>query len=204
VTTGGQLATTTAVPVRVSGDELKPYSPVQLAATRNGGLDILYTFIPRVRVQQEMIDGSDIPLSDLPASYVVAILTGNYNAITAITQDPIAGMATCPSHGFSNGNVIYLSNIQGMTALNGLLVTISSVTTNTFVMLNTPTVAMGAYLSGGQAEPVIRQIATGIPSATYTNAMQTIDFFAPQGSVRTVAFAVGFFGIGYSSGVVTV
>ena len=78
--------------------------------------------------------------------------------ITGITQAS-QGVVTSNSHGFSNGEDVYLSGIKGMVELNGRTVRISDSATNTFKMkdfqgnyINTS--GYGAYSSSGTAARV--------------------------------------------------
>jgi hypothetical protein len=200
VTLGQTLAGVSPVSVWVGGWEEWPYSVVNLAATRNVGHDVLYTWVPRVRANGEMHDGSDLTLTDIPEQYLLAVLDGNPQAITAITNDPTAGVVTVPAHGYSNGATLFVSGLQGMTELSGVLVTISNVTTNTFT-IGLATSGMGVFLASGTptVERVLRQITVNSPAATYTSAQQVSDWGSNQTSVRTVVFMVGVFGNGYSS-----
>lgn len=74
------------------------------------------------------------------------------------------GVITSNSHGFSNGNEVYISNVGGMTQLNGKYFLVAGVTTNTFTLTNldgTPinTSSYGTYTSGGSVARVY-EIAT--------------------------------------------
>src|SRR6266404_2279794 len=78
--------------------------------------------------------------------------------ITAITQaNP--GVVTSAAHGFSNGDWVFISNVVGMTQLNGNTYIVAGATANTFTLtdlfgnaINTST--FGAYVSGGTAARV--------------------------------------------------
>jgi Ubiquitin-activating enzyme E1 FCCH domain len=78
--------------------------------------------------------------------------------ITGITQaNP--GVVTDPAHGYSNGDLVFLQNIAGMTQLNQRYAIITSATTNTYTltdMYGVPidTTGYGAYTSGGTASRV--------------------------------------------------
>jgi hypothetical protein len=78
--------------------------------------------------------------------------------ITAISQaNP--GVISDPGHGYSNGDMIYLSGIVGMTQLNQRYAIVQNVTTNTYTlndMYGNPinTTGYGAYVSGGTAARV--------------------------------------------------
>lgn len=90
-------------------------------------------------------------------------LVENPLTITAITQaNP--GVFTIASHGYSNGQWLFLSGIGGMTALNGRWVKVAGATTNTFTLTDLAGVAIStaslpAFTSGGTAARVY-EIAT--------------------------------------------
>lgn len=78
--------------------------------------------------------------------------------ITAITQAS-PGVVTSNSHGFSDGDELYLSAIVGMTELNGRNVRVANSTTNTFELTDLNDVAIDttlftAYSSAGSAERI--------------------------------------------------
>jgi len=87
--------------------------------------------------------------------------------VTAATQaNPV--VITSASHGFSNGDIIQMSDFSGlgdesgMTDLNGNRYTVASVTTNTFALQSTAATPVnvngtgfGAYITGGKARKEI-------------------------------------------------
>ena len=81
------------------------------------------------------------------------VLNSSSKAITGITQaNP--GVITSNSHGFSNGDEIYVSISQGMTELSGRNYLVANSSTNTFTLTDLHgtainTTAMTAYSAGG-------------------------------------------------------
>lgn len=79
-------------------------------------------------------------------------------SISSITKaNP--GLITVTSHGYSNGDDVYLSVPTGMTELNGRTVKISGVTTNTFEIkdqnsANIDTTSYTTYSSGGTVRKI--------------------------------------------------
>lgn len=72
--------------------------------------------------------------------------------ITAITAANPGSVTTSGAHGFSSGDLIYISGVAGMTQVNNRLFTITSTGANTFTIgVNTSTYT--AYTSGGTASP---------------------------------------------------
>jgi len=83
--------------------------------------------------------------------------------ISAITKaNP--GVITATSHGFSNGDKILLSDILGMSQLNGESVLAANVTTHTFEITNLAgtnldTSSYSTYVSGGEARKFVSIIS---------------------------------------------
>lgn len=87
-----------------------------------------------------------IPSATLPAT----------KAITGITKASPA-VFTSTSHGMSNGDIVYIDNVVGMTEVNGVFGVVTASAANTFQL----TVGLGlmnstnytTYTSGGTAQP---------------------------------------------------
>ncbi|MCP4100462.1 MAG: hypothetical protein GY750_03385 [Lentisphaerae bacterium] len=96
------------------------------------------------------VNGGDYSPSLNYLTGAVALVSLSTKTITNITQ-ATNGVVTAAAHGFSIGDVILLDNISGMTELNGVYATLTSVTTNTFhTGINTTTYT--AYTIGGSAD----------------------------------------------------
>jgi len=86
------------------------------------------------------------------------ILNGTAKTISAVTRaNP--GVVTATSHGFSNGDDVYVTGVVGMTQLNGRTMRVANKATNTFELNdydgnNINTSAYTAYGSAGTAEAV--------------------------------------------------
>lgn len=101
----------------------------------------------------------DVPLSSIDtgtplywSNVVAGLPPTNFSdkmvRITAATQaNPC--VVTAAAHGFTNGTVVYINNVSGMTELNGNSYTVAGATTNTFQLSATNSSAYGAYTSGG-------------------------------------------------------
>lgn len=85
--------------------------------------------------------------------FLGAYITEVPENVSAITQaNP--GVITIASHGFSNGDWVFGSNIGGMTGFNGLTWIVQNVTSNTFTLTDlfgtaVNTFLFNAYTSGG-------------------------------------------------------
>lgn len=120
--------------------------------------------------------------------------------ISAITQANTA-VFTIPAHGYSNGQWLFLTNIGGMTALNGRFVKVASATTNTFTATDLAgnaisTASLPAYTGGGTAARVF-ELATPYNSTVINlfdihyvqsnNVMTLVHQAYPQQELRRVS-----------------
>jgi hypothetical protein len=90
-------------------------------------------------------------------------ITETAKTITAITKANPA-VVTSTSHGFSNGDHVWIAGVVGMTRLNGRRFVVASTATNTFALTGEDSTSYDAYSSGGTASKTY-EIAT-----TYTSA----------------------------------
>jgi hypothetical protein len=81
---------------------------------------------------------------------IVTFVADSTKNISAITQANPGEVTTTTNHGFSTADVIYLTGVVGMTAVNGLVFTITVTAANKFT-LGVNTTGYGAYVSGGTA-----------------------------------------------------
>lgn len=123
------------------------------------------------------------------------VLTGSAKTITGVTQaDP--GVVTSASHGYSNGDEIYIDSIAGMTELNGRNYKVANVTTNTFTLQDLfgndiDTSGYTAYSSGGSADEIY-EIATPYVEADlfdlrYAQSADTMYIVHPSYDIRTLS-----------------
>ena len=66
---------------------------------------------------------------------------------------------TAASHGFSNGDVVQILEVAGMTELNGNTYTIANVAANTFELSGTDSSAYTTYVSGGEARKLVSTVS---------------------------------------------
>lgn len=105
----------------------------------------------------ELADGTGyvIELSNLKARFFKAnaqIREAN-KTITAITKASPA-VVTSSSHGYSNGDEVYISAVVGMTQVNGRWFTTAGVTTHTFQLSGIDSSEYSTYSSAGTAAKV--------------------------------------------------
>ena len=123
------------------------------------------------------------------------VLKGSAQNITAVTKaNP--GVVTISSHGYSNGDEIFLDNVGGMTELNGRNYKVANVTTNTFTLqnlfgTNINTTNFTTYTSGGAVDEIF-EVATPYAAADVFNLRfaQSADimyFVHPSYAIRTLS-----------------
>lgn len=100
----------------------------------------------------------------------VSLVGANITAITLANP----GVVTAPAHGFSNGDIIQISGVVGMTQVNATYFKISAVTLNTFALnslygVPTNTTTYTAYTSGGSAVKYVADPAETIIDITNAN-----------------------------------
>lgn len=190
VSQGQLLASVSAVPVFIEGDELRPYSPVQASAVRDGGLNVQYSWIRRTRIGGQWPSIGEIPLSELTESYELDILSGSPKTVTAATLANAAQL-TITAHGFSLNDKLFLQGFVGSTQFNGLIASVASVIDANNITINVVSTGFSSYVSGGTAEKVLRQITASTTTVAYSAANQTTDFGSTQSSIRTVFYQIG-------------
>lgn len=86
-----------------TGEVLRPFSPVQAKASRNGTTgDITLTWIRRSRVGQEMPSGADIPLGEASEVYEVDVL--NSSGVVVRTIKPLTSATAIYTGGEQNAD----------------------------------------------------------------------------------------------------
>jgi len=87
-----------------------------------------------------------------------SVILNAAKTITGISQANPA-VVTANAHGFSNGDEVYISSVEGMSEVNGRFFLVANQTTNTFELqdpfgANVNSTAYGAYASGGEASSI--------------------------------------------------
>lgn len=143
-----------------------------VAVVAEGSIDAVYCVINRV------INGAQVRYIERMGSRLVTTLQDSFfvdagvtynvpQTVTGVTQaNP--GVVTVAAHGMSNGNIVALSDVLGMTQVNGQKYKVAGVTTNTFQLTditsgaNIDTTGFTAYASGGTARKCLTTISSGI------------------------------------------
>ena len=122
------------------------------------------------------------------------VLTSSAKTITAITKaNP--GVLTSNSHGFSNGDEVFVDSIGGMTELNGRNYRVANATTNTFTLTDLfgnamNTTSFTTYTSGGTATEIY-ETATPYAEADlfdirFVQSADTMYLVHPSYDIRTL------------------
>lgn len=82
------------------------------------------------------------------------IVTNATKTITAITKANPA-VVTSNSHGFSNGDRVFIKSVVGMTQVNNLEFTVAGQTTNTFQLSGVDSTNYDTYSSAGTAATIV-------------------------------------------------
>lgn len=123
------------------------------------------------------------------------VLEGSAQTITGATQaDP--GVITISSHGYSNGDEIYLDSVGGMTELNGRNYLIANATTNTFTLQDLfgndiDTTGFTAYTSGGSVDKLYEEATpyalADVFDLRFAQSADVMYFAHPSYAVRTLS-----------------
>ncbi len=120
----------------------------------------------------------------LSGLYPIALVTGatsyqitaSSNATATIATIAITGatqanpcVVTAVAHGRSNGDLVYIAGVGGMTQLNGNIYTVAGVAANTFQLSGINSTGYGAYTAGGFVYGgIVPQFTTSSSSAVVT------------------------------------
>lgn len=114
-----------------------------------------------VAIAGEYLRSVSLEIRAAENGFVTKTITG------ATKANPCA--LTIVGHGFMDGEQIKISNVGGMTQLNGNTYTVTVVDAN-MVTIGVNSTLYGTYTSGGQAENVGAQASAPSPISTYVTA----------------------------------
>jgi hypothetical protein len=132
----------------------------------------------------EVICGGGDPYQTAYAIYSalfdISTLVGSQLAVDNISNANPGVATTNLAHGLTTGNVITLTNVTGMTGINGVPLTITVLTPTTF-SIGINTTSSGTYTSGGTISPNPRNITVSIND--YPDVYSVIFVNPPQQTV---------------------
>ena len=129
-------------------------------------------------------DPYDVAYEIFTALFDINTLVGSTLFVSNITQAASGKVTTVLNHGLSNGNIVEVNGVVGMTGINGLPLTVTVVDEKNFTT-GVDTSGFGAYVSGGIVTPNPRNTAVSI--VDYPNTY-SIPFVLPP--LQTVSMAV--------------
>lgn len=98
-------------------------------------------------------------------------------AITGITRTR-PGVVTATAHGFSNGDVVRIDGVVGMTEVNEREFTVANATTDTFELSGVDTTVYREYSKGGAAEPGMMMMTISARQVLYLGWDPKVEFEA--------------------------
>jgi hypothetical protein len=101
-------------------------------------------------IQPYMIEAGDLYFRFFKDN---ATITETPLVITGITQANPA-VVTISGHGYSNGDVVFITGVAGMTEVNGKFYTVANVTASTFELSGVDSTGFTPYTSGGTSGKV--------------------------------------------------
>lgn len=122
-----------------------------------------------------------------------AYVTQTDKVITNITQAS-PGVITSASHGYSNGDWVYISDVAGMTNFNGLTWIVQNAATNTFTVTDLfgtvmSTLTFSAYVSGGTVARIYTVVspyaAIDLPYLKFTQSSDVMSLTCVNGITNT-------------------
>lgn len=113
---------------------------------------------------------------DVRRGVVDSILT-SYGQVTGASQASPCSITTSGAHGLSTGNLVSLSNLGGMTTLNGRYYTITVTSPTTFTLDGVDSSDFPPYTSGGYwfLNPIQFQLTFPTPSVKNVNMKANAD-----------------------------
>lgn len=116
------------------------------------------------------------------ALFDTSTLVGSVLGITGVTKANPGVITTDLTHGFTTGQVIGISGVVGMTALNGTTPTITVISPKTF-SIGVDTTGFSTYVSGGVITPNLRNTVVSINDYPDT---YPIPFVVPLQEIVTI------------------
>tara|TARA_A100000171_G_scaffold25312_1_gene23665 strand:- start:1681 stop:3717 length:2037 start_codon:yes stop_codon:yes gene_type:complete len=122
------------------------------------------------------------------------VLTGTTKTITAVTKAS-PGVITSNSHGFSNGDEIFVISVGGMTELNNRNYRVANSTTNTYTLTDLHDVAIDTtnfttYTSGGAVQAILEITSpyaeADLPDIRFAQSADTMFLVHPSYAIRTL------------------
>lgn len=169
-TSGGAAETSEQYRARVlqAGQAISTGTPAMLKTLLgqvSGVQQRLVSIVQQTGGGWEIIVGGGDPYAVAYAIYDsgldISTLVGSTLSVTNITQASDGEVTTDHNHDYSDGQVVTMSGIVGMTPLNGIPVTITVTGPKSFTT-GVNTLSYPAYVSGGVCSPVLRNVTPNL------------------------------------------
>lgn len=144
----------------------------------------------KVRLVEFEFNDEQTYILEFGHQYMRVLKSGSYTSVLNIAIDGITnanpGVITAAAHGLSNGQLVYISIVEGMTEINNRYYLVANATTNTFTLTDMAgngidTTSFGAYTAWGNILKIF-QLATPFDEDDLAD-MQ----FAQSADVMTIA-----------------
>jgi len=113
------------------------------------GIHVGYDFVPYQSDYITPVTGDRSYINDKYINVDWRYLpAGKSKGITGITRSNPA-VVTAPSHPFSNGDTVVITQVQGMTQINNVKAVVTNATTDTFQLTGVNSTPYGTYTTGG-------------------------------------------------------
>ena len=126
-------------------------------------------------------DANQVALAIYNSMTDISRLVSSSLTVVGITNTVNAIVTTSLNHGFSNGQIVYLANVQGMTTINGMPLTVTVINQTSFYT-GVNTLGMGGYVTGGTLTPNFRNNL--VPVIDYPD-VYNVPFISPPQQVVT-------------------
>lgn len=139
--------------------------------------------------------------------YDSCLQLNNSKNITAITKANPA-VVTSASHGYSDGDLIRIEDVVGMTELNGRSFTVANSTTDTLELLDEDSTNFTSYVSGGEIREMFVNISgldhlEGETVSVFGDGVKQADKVVSSGAITVQAAATVLVGYSYKSRIKT-
>lgn len=111
-------------------------------------------------------------------------LLGSTLSVTGITNANPGVVSTDLTHGFSNGQIIQIAGVQGMSGINGVSLTVTVVDAHSF-SIGINTTSSGTWTGGGVVTPNLRNVSLQIVDWPDT---YTINYVQPLQQLVQITF----------------
>jgi uncharacterized protein (TIGR02217 family) len=148
----------TQEPLTVTGS--KTYQLVKTYTSLVSYVREIYKIVSSPAVTMRRNGGSFTAFSVDVNTGIITLTPDVTRNIGSITQSATPTVTTTVAHGYTTGNKIYIEGVNGMTQINGRVVTISTGGGSSFTITDLDTSGFSPYVSGGVADKYVQPSET--------------------------------------------